>query len=60
MKQLLPRFFGEVLVPEEGTLPAMDFWTDFINKDKERYKTIANPIVCKKPIRIPKLHLIEN
>lgn len=49
---LLKRFFKDVLVPEEGTLPCMDFWTETVNKDKERYLNLANPIVCKNPIRV--------
>ncbi|NQU31859.1 MAG: class I SAM-dependent methyltransferase [Bacteroidetes bacterium] len=52
LTNLLKRYFHEVLLPEEGNLPNQDFWTEYINKDKQRYLTISNPIVCKNPIRV--------
>lgn len=52
LKQLLRRYFKTVLVPEEGTLPDLDYFTNVINKDKERYRNLANPVMCLKPIRV--------
>ncbi len=49
---LLKRFFSTVLLPEEQTLPHLEFWTDEINRDHVIYLNLANPIVCRNPIRI--------
>jgi len=51
LRDLLGRFFGQVLTPDEGTLPNLRFWTDVINKDKPRYWNKMNPLVCLQPIR---------
>ncbi|RMF27148.1 MAG: class I SAM-dependent methyltransferase, partial [Cyanobacteria bacterium J083] len=48
----LSRHFAEVLRPEDGNLPAMDFWLNVINKDKIRYLNKTNPVCCRKPIKI--------
>jgi 2-polyprenyl-3-methyl-5-hydroxy-6-metoxy-1,4-benzoquinol methylase len=49
---LMRRFFSTVLVPEEGTLPHMEFWNHEVNRDHVIYLNLANPIVCKAPIRV--------
>jgi 2-polyprenyl-3-methyl-5-hydroxy-6-metoxy-1,4-benzoquinol methylase len=46
---LMRRFFGRVLVPDDGTLPRLDFWTDVVNKDRQRYLLRANPMACLEP-----------
>jgi 2-polyprenyl-3-methyl-5-hydroxy-6-metoxy-1,4-benzoquinol methylase len=51
LKGLLKRYFQEVLVPEDGTLPGMAFWTDYINKDRQRYLNATNPVLCRYPFR---------
>ena len=50
----LKRYFREIKRPEDGSLPALDFWKNIINKDKERYLTMMNPLVCSDPIIIDK------
>ena len=52
LTNLLRRFFKEVLVPGDEAFPCMSFWSEVINKDKHRYHTFANPIVCRQPIKI--------
>jgi hypothetical protein len=49
---LMRRFFGEVLVPDNGTLPALDFWTDVVNKGEQRYLLRYNPMCCRRPIQL--------
>jgi 2-polyprenyl-3-methyl-5-hydroxy-6-metoxy-1,4-benzoquinol methylase len=51
LTNLMKRLFEEVLVPGDAAFPCMDFWDNVINKDKHRYHTYANPIVCRKPIK---------
>ena len=51
LRNLLSRFFGKVLVPEDGTLPRLDYWEQVINRDKPRYLNLANPVVCMEPIK---------
>lgn len=51
LRNLLGRFFGKVLAPEDGNLPHIEFWNDVINKDKPRYWNRMNPVVCLEPIR---------
>lgn len=52
LKKLLGRFFHEVLIPDDGSLPNMSFWRDIINSGKVRYLNRANPIVCRRPVRV--------
>jgi hypothetical protein len=52
LKKLLRLFFEEVLLPEERTLPNLEFWEMLINKDKVRYLNLANPILCIRPRRV--------
>lgn len=49
---LMRRFFGEVLLPDDRSLPEIDFWSKNINTDKVRYFLRVNPLVCAKPIRL--------
>lgn len=51
LKNLLRRFFAEILAPEDNTLPYMEYWRDVVNKDKPRYLNLANPLVCVRPIK---------
>jgi len=46
---LLKHFFHKVLIPEDGTLPYIEFWKEIINHDKNRYLNITNPIFCQYP-----------
>ena len=48
---LMSRFFAEVRIPDNGTLPHLDFWTDVINKGETRYLLRANPMLCSHPIQ---------
>jgi 2-polyprenyl-3-methyl-5-hydroxy-6-metoxy-1,4-benzoquinol methylase len=52
LTKLLRRFFRTVHLPEEGTLPRLDFWVDVVNRGKLRYKNISNPVVCTGPIKV--------
>lgn len=49
---LMQRFFGEVMIPDDETLPDLDFWRDVINRDEERYLLRGTPMVCAKPIAL--------
>lgn len=51
LKNLLKRFFKEVICPEDDNFPHLDFWNDIINAGKVRYLTKANPVVCRMPIK---------
>lgn len=51
LQNLLKRFFGTVLIPEDGNLPNMEYWENIINKGKNRYLNRSNPIVCLNPIK---------
>lgn len=51
LKNLVKRMFREVLIPGDEGFPHMDFWDNVINKDKQRYLTRTNPIVCRGPIK---------
>lgn len=51
LTKLLRHFFHTVLLPEDGTLPRMDFWVDVVNRDKQHYKNLSNPVVCTGPIK---------
>lgn len=46
---LMRRFFDRVLIPNDGSLPELDFWTDVINRDRTRYTLLANPMACLEP-----------
>ncbi len=48
---LMRRFFHRVLLPENGSLPKLEYWNEVINKDTNRYLNLMNPIVCEKPIK---------
>lgn len=49
---LMRRFFNDVRIPDDGSLPHLDFWHDVVNKDKQRYTLRANPMICQKPRRL--------
>lgn len=51
LRKLLQRFFGTVRIPEDGSLPGLDYWNDVINRDKPRYLNRMNPVYCADPIR---------
>jgi len=51
LQNLLKRFFGKVLLPEEGNLPNMEYWDNVVNKGKLRYLNLSNPVVCADPIK---------
>ena len=48
---LMRRFFDTVLVPDDGTLPELEFWNERVNTGVGgvRYFLRANPMVCLKP-----------
>lgn len=48
---LLKRFFAAVRIPDNNTLPGMDFWRDRVNSPIPRYWNFANPIFCQFPIQ---------
>lgn len=50
LKNLLRRFFGQVLTPEGNTLPNRAYWDQVINNGKARYLNLANPVLCACPI----------
>lgn len=52
LKGLLRRFFAEILAPEDGNLPRATFWSDEVNRGETRYLNVANPLVCRRPIRV--------
>jgi 2-polyprenyl-3-methyl-5-hydroxy-6-metoxy-1,4-benzoquinol methylase len=47
---LIRRFFGEVLFPDNGSLPNLAFWLA-LNENKNIYWNRMNPLVCTKPIK---------
>lgn len=49
---LMRRFFGRLLIPNDGTLPGLEFWTKVVNRDRERYPLRANPMVCLEPLAL--------
>jgi 2-polyprenyl-3-methyl-5-hydroxy-6-metoxy-1,4-benzoquinol methylase len=49
---LMGRFFERVLIPDDGTLPKLDFWTETVNKDRQRYLLRSNPIACLEPRKL--------
>ena len=49
---LMRRFFGTVLIPDNGSLPELSFWTDVINGQRIEYLLRGNPMACAKPIKI--------
>jgi 2-polyprenyl-3-methyl-5-hydroxy-6-metoxy-1,4-benzoquinol methylase len=51
LTKLLRRFFQTVHLPEDGTLPQMDFWEDVVNQGRMRYKNLSNPVMCLGPRR---------
>lgn len=51
LQNLLKRFFGTVLLPEDGNLPGMEYWENVVNKEKTRYLNKSNPLVCLHPIQ---------
>jgi 2-polyprenyl-3-methyl-5-hydroxy-6-metoxy-1,4-benzoquinol methylase len=51
LQNLLKRYFGTVMIPEEGDFPNMEYWENIINKGKNRYLNLSNPIVCLNPIK---------
>jgi len=51
LRNLMQRFFGTILAPDDGTLPDLSFWTDVINAGTPRYLNRFNPIACLDPIR---------
>ncbi len=51
LQNLLKRFFKTVLLPEDGTLPHLEFWSEVVNKGKKRYKNLSNPVYCADPIK---------
>jgi SAM-dependent methyltransferase len=46
---LMRRFFDRLLIPDDETLPGLEFWTDVVNRDRMLYRTFANPMVCLVP-----------
>ena len=51
LHNLLTRFFAEVRILDDRTLPHLDFWDGVINKGEVRYPTRGNPILCRKSIK---------
>lgn len=49
---LMQRFFDDVRIPDDGSLPHLDFWTGVINKGTQRYALRANPMICRKPRKL--------
>ncbi len=48
---LMKRFFLDVRIPDDNTLPMNSFWREKINKDNLLYLNRANPIYCSFPIK---------
>jgi SAM-dependent methyltransferase len=46
---LMRRFFDRLLIPNDGSLPGLEFWNTVVNSDRERYPLRANPMVCLEP-----------
>lgn len=47
---IVSRFFGEVLYPDDRSLPNIDYW-DELNRKENVYWNRMNPIVCRLPIK---------
>jgi 2-polyprenyl-3-methyl-5-hydroxy-6-metoxy-1,4-benzoquinol methylase len=48
---LMKRFFSDVRIPDDGSLPMISFWKEKVNKDTVLYLNRANPMFCSKPIK---------
>ena len=55
LQNLLKRFFKNVYIPEDNSLPNLKFWNEIVNKDRIRYLNISNPVYCTDPIVFDKL-----
>lgn len=51
LQNVLRRFFRTVLLPEDSTLPHLEYWTQVVNKGKIRYNNLTNPVYCANPIK---------
>jgi len=47
---LMRRFFKVVDIPDNGSLPELDYWNDVVNRGTLRYPLRVNPIACSVPI----------
>jgi SAM-dependent methyltransferase len=47
---LMRRFFGEVMIPDNETLPELSFWQDVINGKEQHYLLRGTPMVCARPV----------
>jgi SAM-dependent methyltransferase len=52
LRNLLLRFFKEVLEPADPGFPHADFWSEVVNGSKARYLNRMNPLLCRGPIRV--------
>jgi len=46
---LMQRFFSEVKIPDDETLPELSFWLNVVNRGEQRYLLKGTPMVCAKP-----------
>jgi SAM-dependent methyltransferase len=51
---LMSRFFGKVLVPDDKTLPRLDYWCETVNGQGDEYLLKMNPMFCTEPLKIKK------
>jgi SAM-dependent methyltransferase len=49
---LMRRFFENVSIPDNGSLPELSFWTDVVNGQRQEYLLRGNPMACSKPVVI--------
>lgn len=49
---LMRRFFSEIMIPDDETLPHLSFWRDVVNKGEQRYLLRGTPMVCSKPVAL--------
>lgn len=49
---LMRRFFADVRIPDDDTLPELDFWRYVINRGEQRYLLRGTPMACAQPVRL--------
>ena len=51
LKNLLKRFFGEIIDPSHPEFFCKDFWEETVNKHRVNYLNRFNPLICRAPIK---------
>lgn len=52
LNNLMRRFFADVRIPDDNTLPELAFWQNVINRGEQRYLLRGTPMVCAQPVKL--------